>query len=254
MSHERNRTNLIVSIYLVVGDAALHLRLKEASHFLHFVLIFGRFGLFVKLRYPLAGAKQHSNLSDQALIDKTVAGSQEAFAEIMRRYERLVFSRVYRMVYSIEDARELTQEVFLSAYKALSSFKAKAKLSTWLTRIAINKTLNHLRSAYTRAGAKSTSINGMRNNDNGQKVIQLENHRSNPESDAVKAENIRLVQEEVNKLDPEKRALIMLRECEELDYKEISAVLDLPLGTVKSKLARTRMELKENLIKRGVEL
>lgn len=174
---------------------------------------------------------------DAVLVCEYLAGDAHAFETLFRRYQTPVFNMVSRMVGG-EDARDLTQDVFCNALRALRSFRGESKFSTWLYSIARNVCLNHLRHV---SCISEDSLEKM-NEDKPQSEL-------NDGSPGVEAQvELRELQSIVNSvlatLPPEQRMLIVLRDFEQLSYEEIVEVTDLSLANVKSKLHRARTAFK----------
>lgn len=190
---------------------------------------------------PLAG------LSDPAVVAEARRGSEVAYRELLSRYERPVFSLIFRMVRDRETAEDLAQETFIKVLNNLDRYSPEFKFSSWLFKIANNLTIDHLRrrrvdtisiegapDAVTSESAKATSI----------AVV------SDSESPLEELESRELgaaIERAIGKLRPEYRACIMLRHVEDKSYEEIAEIVKLPLGTVKTYIHRARHELRTAL-------
>lgn len=184
---------------------------------------------------------------DSALAQEAAEGRESAFGELLERYERPVFSLVYRMVRERDLAEDLAQDAFIRAFRGIGTYKPEYKFSSWVFRIAHNVTIDHLR----RRRLDTISMEGSR-----YARTDEERERSRPvvaskdESPAEHVENQELggeIEEAIGKLRPHYRTAILLRHVEGRSYQEIAEITDLPLGTVKTHIHRARVELRELL-------
>ena len=188
-----------------------------------------------------------SSLPDPAVVVHARNGSEAAYRELLTRYERPVFSLIFRMVRDRETAEDLSQETFIKVLNNLDRYSPEFKFSSWLFKIANNLTIDHLRrrrvdtisiegspDAVTAESAKATSI----------AVV------SGSESPLEELESRELgtaIERAIGQLRPEYRACIMLRHVEDKSYEEIAEIVKLPLGTVKTYIHRARHELRAAL-------
>ena len=177
---------------------------------------------------------QHDN--DLAAIERASAGDGAAFEALVRKYQGWVFTLAYRMLGDRGEAEEMAQEIFLKAYQALKRFERKAKFSTWLYRIATNHCVNHLESRRRRPQGHPAPL-----------VEQVADPTPGADRALEQDDLRRLVKEELLRLTPEHRAILVLRDIQGLAYDEIGELLGLGPGTVRSRLHRARMDLKERL-------
>ncbi|MEO5589332.1 MAG: sigma-70 family RNA polymerase sigma factor [Gemmatimonadaceae bacterium] len=188
-----------------------------------------------------------SDLSDPAIVELAKDGSEAAFRELISRYERPVFSLIFRMVRERETAEDLAQETFIKILNNLGRYSPEFKFSSWLFKIANNLTIDHLR----RRRLKTVSIEG------GPNAVTAESAKatsiavvSGDESPLEELESRELgsaIEKAIGGLRPEYRACIMLRHVEDKSYEEISEIVKLPLGTVKTYIHRARHELRAAL-------
>jgi RNA polymerase sigma-70 factor (ECF subfamily) len=167
-----------------------------------------------------------------------MAGDNTAWARLVREQHGRIYALCYRFSGSRQDAEDLTQEVFLKVYRNLASFDAaKGSFQTWLTTIARNLLVDHFRR--TPMQRVTDSIDG------GEEGMpeQLSSHDPSPHDFAVRRELERMVQAALVKLPVDYREAVILRDLEEMDYREIAQVLRIPEGTVKSRISRGRAEL-----------
>jgi RNA polymerase sigma-70 factor (ECF subfamily) len=168
---------------------------------------------------------------DRELVERFARGDAGAFDEIVRQYEQRVYSITLRMTGNGEDARDAMQEVFISALRALRSFRGDAQLSTWIHRVAVNASLDVLRKRKRHAAGPLEEAGDRASDEVG------------PEDAAARAARARDVQRALLEVSAEHRAVLILHDLQDLDYAETGAALDIPVGTVKSRLHRARMEM-----------
>jgi RNA polymerase sigma-70 factor (ECF subfamily) len=169
--------------------------------------------------------------------DPDTAGAAR-FERLVRVHQDRVYGFCLRMVSNPDDALELTQETFESVYLHLGEFRHDAQLSTWILKIARNLSLNRLR-YWSRHGGRAEPLHEL-----GDEALGVDGERPGTPHDALEAAGERAqVQRAIAQLDEEQRALVVLRDIEGLAYSEIAQVMDLPEGTVKSRLHRARERL-----------
>ncbi len=178
-------------------------------------------------------------LEEMELVERAKAGDAACFASLVRLYQDRVYSVAYRVLASAEDAADTAQETFLAAWEGLARFRGDSSLYTWLYRIAVNKALARRRSRASKgrfvAGSADGSLDGVADFADGPQVA------------VERAENARIVQAAISALPEDLRVIVVLRDIEGLEYEEIAEVLEIPLGTVKSRLHRGRLDLRESL-------
>jgi RNA polymerase sigma-70 factor, ECF subfamily len=180
---------------------------------------------------------------DHELVDRVLAGEREAFAHLLRRHQRTVLNFMYRMVGQGGAAEDLTQEVFLKAYVSLPRFRKEAAFSTWLFRIAHNHCLNALKGR----GREISGSFHTQDPSNPDRFASVPDPSLSASEQLEQRELQTVIQEKLNELTPEHRAVVVLRDIQGLSYDEIASTLDIEGGTVRSRLHRARMELKEKL-------
>ncbi len=175
----------------------------------------------------------------EELVKKIVAGDAEAFRNLIAAYQRLVSHIVFRMVNNEADREDLCQEVFVKVYQNLSSFHFESKISTWIAKIAYNTCLNYLKKKkvllFDDLAGKSESL---------EKSFCSYDAA---DSAALATDLTARLQKEIETLPAQYRAILTLYHLDEMSYSEISEILDMPAGTVKSYLFRARKILKERL-------
>src|SRR3954466_9204987 len=185
-------------------------------------------------------------IADCELVKRAVAGREESFEELVRRYQRPIAVYVYRMVGDYDAALDLTQGVFIKVYNSLSRYRAEFKFSTWIYKIAHNAAIDHLRRHAVREQAITTSVDGER------REVAIESRRLTPEQESERKERRSEIESVVQLLPSSYRELIVLRHSHDLSYDEMAEVTGLPLGTVKNRLFRAREAMRDLLIQRGI--
>jgi len=190
-----------------------------------------------------AEAASNASLSDQDLIGQVTAGNGEAFGAIVERHQDRLYNTIYRLVGSAEDARDVLQDVFVKAFENLERFRGGSSLYTWLFRIAVNTSLSHRRKRRWVSMGSASPDDG----DPAGRPPLADPDPADPADGLMAAETERLIQEAIGSLDDEHRTVVVLRDIQHCDYREIADILDVPPGTVKSRLHRARLLLRERL-------
>ena len=177
---------------------------------------------------------------DAALVGRAQNGDMDAFEELVRKYEGKVFGIASRMLAFSEDAKDAAQEAFLKAYRSLKGFRGDAKFSTWLYRITNNVCLEYLRRRDRRELPLDFESAG---GDGETRTMDIPSD-IDVESAVLDVEFRALVQKAINSLPAQHRMMIVMRDVQELSYTEISDMLNLPEGTVKSRINRARKNLR----------
>jgi RNA polymerase sigma-70 factor (ECF subfamily) len=197
---------------------------------------------------PRGGGKGTIAFEDSALLEQCRRGDMQAFGALVAKYQDRIFNMVFRMCGRRADAEELAQETFLKALERIGQFRGQSQFYTWLFRIAANLTISHRR----RGGrVRFQSLSGPEEFEQSQAdalTAAVARKRSPaPEAAAIAAETGRKVMQALEELDDEFRLVVVLCDMEEMDYAQISDVLGVPIGTVKSRLHRARCILKDKL-------
>jgi len=187
---------------------------------------------------------RNTELEDGEIVRRVLAGEEDLFEILVRRYQVRVVSHVTRMVGSREDALDLAQEIFLKVFQALDRFNPAYKFSTWLFRIAGNASIDHLRKRRPRTVPLETP-----DPDGASGPFQVEQRSTwlDPYGELRNTERGQAIHRAIQELPPDFRELIALRHFVGLSYEEIAEVKKMPLGTVKNKLFRARVVLKDRL-------
>ncbi len=178
---------------------------------------------------------------DHRLIADCLKGDAAAFGVLVRRYQDRLFNTVFRQLDNAEDAQDVVQEAFLNAYQSLDSFKGNSEFFTWLYRIAVNAAIS-----LKRKQKVILSIDAGRNGETGGEPTDA-SEASHPTRGLERAEEERKVQDALNRLSPEHRIVLVLKDIEGEKYETIAEVLGVPIGTIRSRLHRARAELRELL-------
>jgi len=180
------------------------------------------------------------NTDDLNLIKRFKNGDASAFGEIVNKYQDKIYNLCRYMLGNVADAEDAAQDVFLKAYQALPKFQPDASLYTWLYRIATNTCIDYKRKPIWESLFGSS--------EEGEKLIHdIASDAPSPEKLYQAKQIDQALQAGLAKLSPKLRAIIILKEIEELSYEEIAATLDISVGTVKSRIARAREDLKKSM-------
>jgi len=184
------------------------------------------------------------NQAVNALVRRCVAGDSAAWQEIVQQYHRRIYNICYRFSGSPDDASDLTQEVFIKIYRTLGTFDgSRAAFMTWVTTVTRNLLVDHFRKGkYDRVTESLEAAPGGQE-DGLTLVEQLQDQTISPERRVQRLQVQKVVHEALQKLSPELREALILRDLQDMDYKEIAQVLKIPEGTVKSRINRGRTEL-----------
>ncbi len=172
---------------------------------------------------------------DAFLVEQCRAGDEEACEALVRQYQERVFALISRMTGDPDRVEDIAQEVFLKAFRSLKSFRGGSRFYTWLYRITVNTVLNTMRSQGRRQETSLDALGGLE--------VQADADME-PAEVTARLELARRVREAIDQLEEPYRVIVYLRELEDLSYEEIAEVVELPVGTVKSRLFRARQHLK----------
>jgi len=184
--------------------------------------------------------------SDQDVIKWALEGHEPAYRELIRRYQRPIFSLIYRMVRDRELAEDLAQETFIKALNALDTYRPEFKFSSWLFKIANNAAIDHLRKKELHTLSLEGAPDAPAGDREGQ-PLQIADRTETPHDEFEAKELGSAIERAIGALRPEYRQCILLRHVEGRPYEEISEITGLPLGTVKTFIHRARAQLKEAL-------
>ncbi|MDX9846455.1 MAG: sigma-70 family RNA polymerase sigma factor [Tenuifilaceae bacterium] len=189
-------------------------------------------------------------MSDKELIDDILQhNSQKAFEELVNRYQPMVTKTCLGFVNSLADAEDLAQEVFIEVFESLKGFRSEAKISTWIYRIAVNKSLNQVRKQKRDRIFRSIENFFTSKNDVNEPLQVLNRDGENADSNLERSENKRMLKQAINALPENQRIAFILSKYQELSYKEIADVMGVSLSSVESLLFRAKSNLQGNLKK-----
>lgn len=194
---------------------------------------------------PSSVESEHNSEEEKSLIYAIVHGNAPKYSVLVERFQQRIFASMLAVIGNRQDAEDLTQEAFLTAYRKLDHFENRSSFYTWLHRIAFHLAIDLQR-------RKSRTIKKHLSDDISESSLQLAGNDLAPESIAMNKEMATKVWAALQRLDAERKNLIVLRDIDGLDYAQIAEVLDIPIGTVRSRLHRARMELRDILHAAGV--
>lgn len=179
-----------------------------------------------------------NNPSDEQLIALTLNGQRESFGELVRKYQNRLYNGMVHILRNETEAEDTVQEAFILALTKLSTFKGNSQFFTWLYRIAYNVAVTKMRRRKPTVSIENQEVD---------LKLQLPDGQPAPDAGLIDSERAQLLMTALERVSEEHRAILVLREMEEMDYSAISEILDLPIGTVRSRLHRARLQLKEIL-------
>ncbi len=186
-----------------------------------------------------------STVEDGLLIERSQAGQRDAFDQLIRKHERRAYQYAFRLTSNQDEAMDIVAEAFVRVYNALPNFRGQSAFTTWLYRIITNCYLDFRKKDKSRT---QTSLDVVIDNEGSEFERQIEDPDAAPDIEVERNERERLVQRAIMKLPEYQRAMLIMYHVEMLSYEQIAESLDLPIGTVKSRLNRARLGLRELLI------
>jgi RNA polymerase sigma-70 factor (ECF subfamily) len=196
----------------------------------------------------LAGAQAGISEEDARILRGLRAGIEGAYEELINRYEQPVYSLVYRLLAKPGDASDVVQEVFLKVFRGVSSFREQSSLRTWIFRIAVNEAHNHRR-WYIRHCRHEVSLESEPRDHRSILELASDPARS-PFEQTLETENRTLIEQALARINPVFGTAVVLRDVQNLSYEEIAEILQVSLGTVKSRILRGREALRRELTQR----
>lgn len=184
---------------------------------------------------------------DATLVKGVQTGDTAAFDNLVLRYKDRVFNLCYRILGDFHEADDSAQETFLKVFRSIKGFRFDAAFSTWLYRVAVNTCKNRLKSSEYRRKNMTISLENPGYSGTGAPPREIRDNGDSPGNHVEKKERIRQVQEAVNALPPDQKTVVTLRDIQGFSYEEIADITGLNLGTVKSRLSRARLGLREQL-------
>lgn len=188
-----------------------------------------------------------SSGDDALLIKAFQKGDKRAFDQLVIRHKDRIFNLCYRFLGDYEEANDSAQEAFVKAYGSLNTFRLESAFSTWLYRIAVNACKNKLGSSAYKAKRKTVSLDNPGNPSDGPLPMEIPNGAPSPLARMEEKEKMVLVQRALDALPTEFKMVVTLRDVEGFSYEDIAEITGLNLGTVKSRIARARTDLRNKL-------
>jgi RNA polymerase sigma-70 factor (ECF subfamily) len=185
-----------------------------------------------------------SHAEEDALVTALTQGSEDAYEILIQRYQQPVYSLICRLVNDSAEAPDIVQEVFLKVFRSIGAFRGNSSLKTWIYRIAVNEAYNHRR-WFCRHHRQEVALGS--EDGPGQLAGGVTDPGRSPFDQAADRETRALVEQALEQLNPKFRAAVVLRDIEDLNYEDIATVLDISLGTVKSRIMRGREALRKIL-------
>lgn len=182
---------------------------------------------------------------DFELIERTLNGDNAAFDKLVFKYQDRIFNAAFRMLGSYEEAKDASQEAFVNAYRSLSNFRRESSFYTYLYQILINLCKNRLKRLSRES--KFVSVDNPIPTEEGEMHLEIADNTNCPREALDKRDKEAKIQEAINSLDEEHKAVVVMRDIEGSSYEEIAQALELNIGTIKSRLHRARLQLKEKL-------
>jgi RNA polymerase sigma-70 factor (ECF subfamily) len=196
-------------------------------------------------------AKAARDARDRRLVRRLKQGDERAFQELVHTYQDRVFGLIYRMIGNRQEAEDIAQEVFISVYRGIANYRGEGRFYTWLYRIASNTTKNRIKYLKGRNFHRASDIDDTpaahTRGEDGGPVVPLQSHVPGPEATVQGNRLQKAIEREIAELEPEHRLLIVLRDIQGHSYAEILSITGLQEGTLKSRLHRARVALKQRL-------
>ncbi len=186
-------------------------------------------------------------MSETEIIQKLQQGNEQAFKQLVENYQKLVVNTCFGMVHNTEDAEDIAQEVFIEVFRSIHKFRADAKISTWLYRIAVNRSLNFIRDNKKRRWFQSFEDSVQDKNRELQNITSSKTDQ--PEFQLENKQRAILLHEAIDSLAQNQKVAFTLSKYEDLSYQEISEVMDLSVSSVESLLHRAKKNLQKKLYK-----
>ena len=193
-------------------------------------------------------AQQGASETDEEvqLIRACQEGNLEAFDQLVLQYQDKIFGLALHMLKNHDDAQDIAQEVFISCYRNIGAFRFESRFSTWLYRVTVNRVKNRWKYLQRRKSESHLSLDEPLSPDDSRKP-EIPDTRANPRQVAEGREIMEHLETQLQTLAPEYREVIVLRFIQDMQYEEIAEVLDISLGTVKSRINRARAQIREKL-------
>lgn len=193
-------------------------------------------------------SEQEATLEDQRLLSALQSGDELAYEQLIQRFQTPVYNLAYRLLNDQADASDVLQEVFLKVFRNVNSFRGDSTLRTWLYRIAVNESHNRRRWLFRHRRGETTIEETFEDNETRERPL-MDNGES-PFDFTLNREAQILLEEGLAAINPVYRSVLVLREIEDMSYDEISTILEVSIGTVKSRIGRGREALRKYLATR----
>lgn len=185
---------------------------------------------------------------DSGLVRAFQAGDRSAFDRIMLLHKNRVFSLCYWLLGDYQEANDAAQTTFVKVYRSLNGFRFESAFSTWLHRVAVNTCKNRIQSSEYREKKRTLSLDNPGTPNEGDRPVEIQDPAPSPITRLEDKERRRRIRDAIGALAPEHREVVTLRDIQGLSYDEVARVAGVNIGTVKSRLSRARLELKEKLV------
>jgi RNA polymerase sigma-70 factor (ECF subfamily) len=203
-----------------------------------------------EMSYTIENGSRPAEDVDRVIVARCQGGDVQAFGSLVEKYQKKMLNTAYRMIGDYQEACEVTQESFLSAYRGIKKFRGEAAFATWLTGIVLNQARNRLKQMKTRSRYEGISLDASAESLEGRVPREVASEDCSASEQLEKKDTARMVQDGINQLEPEFREVVVLREIQGYSYEEIRDILNIREGTVKSRLFRAREILRGILKKR----
>jgi len=198
---------------------------------------------------PVGAQNRTIGDDDAGFVVRCQRGETEAFSVLVRRHQKKMLNIAYRMIGDYDEACDVVQEAFLSAYRAIGKFRGDARFSTWLCGIVLNHSRSHIKRKTARSRHEAGSLDDPVKSEGGSFLNEPRSQEESVVERLEKREREAKVQECIGSLDGEQREVLVLRDIQGFSYEEIGVMLKLPQGTVRSRLFRARNDLKDRLLR-----
>lgn len=207
----------------------------------------GAFTIGPNLNSPISSNPEPDAQTDAVLVAQARAGDRASFDALILRHQDRVYNMALRMLGHREDALDVAQEIFVTIFRSLDRFEEKARFSTWLYRVTVNRCRDELRRRTTVKHTRPHSLERLTHGDPERRSIDPPARGASPLQGAVARETEELLAGAICELPEDAREVLVMRDVEGLSYEEIADVLEIPVGTVRSRLNRARTLLRERI-------
>ena len=184
-------------------------------------------------------------MDDASLLEQIKLNDQNAFSEMVAKFQKLVINTCYGFLHNMDDAQDIAQEVFIEVYRSIHKFRQESKISTWLYRISVNKSLNFIRDNKKNSWFQSLDLFFEKENSTKSNFLVFEN----PQEMMEKEESSKAIYQSIDELPQNQKVAFTLYKFEDLSYKEIAEVMEISLSSVESLIFRAKKGLQNKLIK-----